>query len=947
MLKPAYLHSLLWAILFSSGLFAQQFGGNPPAVKWRQIRTDTVRVIFPDGLDSTAQRVSSVIHYLAAKRPFSLGASQKRISIVLQNQTVVANGYVGLGPYRSEFFLTPDPNSLGQGSVPWTDQLALHEYRHVQQINNFNHGLSRFMKTIAGEQGYDLAINAAIPNWFYEGDAVYAETALSNQGRGRLPQFMNAYPALWLAEKKYSWMKLRNGSYKDYVPNHYYLGYLLVNYGREKYGADFWTKVTRDASAFKGLFYPFQTAIKKYTGKDYKTFTREAFSYYQQMRPKLNTSGDPDPDGKPVLPLRKDYVTNYYFPYAAGTDSLVYLKSDYRHRPAFILKDRDKEHLIRVRDISIDEQFSYRNGKIVYAAYESDPRWSWKDYSVIRVLDVHTGEQQSLGSKTKYFTPDISANGSLVVVVENTAEGKSSLLLLDLPGAGIRKKIQSPEISLFTDPKFDEDGKLIAAARLTNGMMTLVEADPVSGDIRQLFPASYNVIGFPCVTADEIYFTASTSGNDEIFAFRKTDNKIVKLTDGALGHYYVNAGNGNLTWSAFTAEGYQLKQLPVNQMNPEDPEARVLSRGTLGPLEPGFPVSHDKIPGDLLVKEVPDHKYQVTKYPKSTGLINFHSWRPYYSDPIFTYSIYGENVLNTLQTEVYYLYNQNEKTSAMGVTGTYGALFPWFTAGTEYTFNRVTTVGNRNRQWDQLDTRVGLTIPLSYARGRTFKNFSLGSYYILRNEFNKGFYKDSLGNTSFSYLLHALSWSAQVQRAVQHIYPRLAYSVTVNHRHAITSVTGYQFIGSAAIYVPGLASTHNLVLTGSFQQRDTISQVVFSDRFAYSRGYTGRYFSRMWRLSANYHLPVFYPDWGFGNMVYLQRIRANGFYDFTKVYSRDKTQTRNQRSAGLEIFLDTKWWNQYPLSFGFRVSHLLDPDQFDGKSGTRFELVLPVSILPR
>ena len=103
----------------------------------------------------------------------------------------------------------------------------------------------------------------------------------------------------------------------------------------------------------------------------------------------------------------------------------------------------------------------------------------------------------------------------------------------------------------------------------------------------------------------------------------------------------------------------------------------------------------------------------------------------------------------------------------------------------------------------------------------------------------------------------------------------------------------------------------------------------------------------MWRLSANYHLPLIYPDWGFGNILYLQRIRLNAFYDYSKVYSKDKTQFRDQRSAGGELFVDTKWWNQYPLSFGFRVSYLMDPDQFDGRKGTRFELVLPVNILPR
>jgi hypothetical protein len=82
-------------------------------------------------------------------------------------------------------------------------------------------------------------------------------------------------------------------------------------------------------------------------------------------------------------------------------------------------------------------------------------------------------------------------------------------------------------------------------------------------------------------------------------------------------------------------------------------------------------------------------------------------------------------------------------------------------------------------------------------------------------------------------------------------------------------------------------------------------------------------------------------------MLYLQRIRANGFYDFTKVFSNDKKNTADQRSVGGEIYVDTKWWNQYELTFGFRVSRLLDNDLFTRSKGTVYEFILPVSILPR
>ncbi|HEX3166522.1 MAG TPA: hypothetical protein VHQ93_09655, partial [Chitinophagaceae bacterium] len=136
-------------ILSFSFLNAQEFGGNPPSIIWKQISTDTARIIFPAGMDSAAQRVSSVIHFLAAKNN-SLGTKVNKINLVLQNQSTVANAYVGLGPYRSEFFLTPSFNNFEIGSIPWAEDLASHEYRHVQQFSNFRVGLSKLMYYLAG-----------------------------------------------------------------------------------------------------------------------------------------------------------------------------------------------------------------------------------------------------------------------------------------------------------------------------------------------------------------------------------------------------------------------------------------------------------------------------------------------------------------------------------------------------------------------------------------------------------------------------------------------------------------------------------------------------------------------------------------------------------------------------------------------------------------------------
>ena len=919
---------------------AQQFGGHPPSTKWNQINTDTARIIFQRGLDSQAQRVASVIHHLAANNS-TLGSTVRKIDIVLQNQTTIANGYVGLGPYRSEFFLTPAPNNFDLGTIPWADALALHEYRHVQQFNNFRKGISNLFYYLFGEEGYALASNAAIPDWFFEGDAVYTETVHSRQGRGRIPFFLNQYKALWLEGKDYSWMKLRNGSLKDLVPSHYHLGFLLVNYGYEKYGPDFWQKVTSEAAAYKSLFYPFQNAIKRHAGVTFEQFRKDAFDYYHQNAVANNGSNE-----TAITQPNKKYVTNYMFPYQLGGDSLLYLRSTYRHVPSFYIRSNGTERKLRTKDIAFDEHFSYRNGRIAYAAYETDPRWSWIDYSVIRVVDIATNTQRSVGNKTKYFTPDISDNGDRVVAVNNQPGGKSELHVLNVSDGNILQRFTSSEIAVFTDPKFYNENTVITVVRLNDGRSALAWADINTGVIERLSPPTYNVIGFPSVANGRVYYTAAYFGNDELYSLDVSTKKIYRVSSEPMGRYFVNASSNKLVYSRYTADGYQLFERDLANIPQEEVNPMAIQEMS------GIPVARASSFDNVQLSGTPDRIFAVSKYRKGTGLFNFHSWRPNYDAPLWSFSIYGQNVLNTLQTEIYYLYNEDEETSSVGIGADYGALFPVISVGTEFTFDRRGIANSLLRQWNQLDSRIGLSVPLNFNSGRSFKFLNFGSSYVLRNEFNFGPNKDLFREFNFTYLSHFISYNQQVQRAVQHILPRFGYHFTGQHRHAITELEGYQFAGTGGIYLPGILANHNLYITGGFQQRDTV-RALFSTRVAGARGYEDYYRtivgSRMWRLSANYHLPLLIPDWGFGNILYFQRIRSNLFYDMQRLYTNEKQQWGDLRSTGVEFYADTRWWNQYNLTFGLRVNYLLDRDilgRRDAKS-TWIEFIVPVSIIPR
>src|SRR5215217_5767830 len=217
--------ALLFFVLIFTWSRAQQFSGFRPSAKWKQINTDTARIIFQSSSTLQAQRVATIIHRLAAQPHNALGNGLQKINIVLHKNTTVANGYVSLAPFRSEYYLIPSSNIFELGNLPWNEYLAVHEYRHVQQYNNFNNGLTKVFNFILGQEGRALANGITIPQWFFEGDAVHAETSLTPQGRGRLPLFLSGYNSLWQEGKNYSLPKLLNGSLKNYVPNYYQLGY--------------------------------------------------------------------------------------------------------------------------------------------------------------------------------------------------------------------------------------------------------------------------------------------------------------------------------------------------------------------------------------------------------------------------------------------------------------------------------------------------------------------------------------------------------------------------------------------------------------------------------------------------------------------------------------------------------------------------------------------------
>jgi hypothetical protein len=945
MYKPLFSLILLCSLLMANvyRVSAQEFGGNPPSVKWQQINTPAARVIFPAGLDSVGQRVAGVVQQINNLTKPTIGYKQRQINIVLQNQLITTNGYVGLAPFRSEFYAVPAQNSFSLGSIDIADQLAVHEFRHVQQYNNSDVGLTRFLRILFGEAGQALGYALSVPNWFAEGDAVFNETHLTNQGRGRLPYFFNGYRSLWAAGKNYSWMKLRNGSYRDFVPDWYPLGYMMIAYGRETYGSQIWKNINHDAAAYHTLAYPFQHAVKKSTGVNYVGFRNSALGYFkkQLLTPELEA-------GATQYPKNEHFIGNQEFPVYADGSSIIYRKSSYKERAAFVIKTGNVEKRIRLYDFTVDGYFTYNKNQIIYASRRPDARWGYREFNELKVIDVATGKQRSLTKKTKYFAPAFNQDNSRVVTVNVPPSGRYNLHILNAVTGKVISEVPNPYNVYYTYPKFYNNEQIVAAVRRFDGRMSISLIDIASGNITPLTAEDMSPKAFTVVQKDTVYFTATSGNMDRLFAVSVGNRQLFRLNHDSLrsviGNYQPAITNNKISWVSFSAFGYRLHEVEKSKLAYQPISA-------VQPLSDFNIQSLRKDSATNILATVESLNAPIRKYPKLTKPFNFHSLIPNIDDPEYSFSLLGQNILNTVETELSFTYNRNEGYKQFGFTTTYGALFPYLFTNVNYTLDRRDYGFDQNRNpvevnWNETRLQAGLQLPLLFAGGRNYTrlNFTSSINYSI-NDVKQIAFKNSLPNNT--YLNNSLTFTNQIAKPYQLIYPQLAQNITLTYRNTINSLNARQLLASGTFYFPGLFKTHSLVINMAHQRRDR-NYSIFSNQLSFSRGYTSDNLYRSYKAGANYHFPIAYPDAGFGNLIYLLRLRGNLFYDYTRgndFYRNGSSFKADFRSAGAELYFDTQWFNQSAITFGLRFTRLFDQDVFGGNGPNRFTLILPLSIL--
>src|SRR3989304_6372867 len=140
---------LILSIYFISFSQFYETGQDPSSIKWKQINTEQFQLIYPSDFNQEAQRFANILSSLYQYANGSLNISPAKISVIIHNHSLYANGYVVWAPKRMEIYpLTPQDNFSDDD----LRDLAIHEFQHVIQISSLRNNITKVPSYLFGEQ---------------------------------------------------------------------------------------------------------------------------------------------------------------------------------------------------------------------------------------------------------------------------------------------------------------------------------------------------------------------------------------------------------------------------------------------------------------------------------------------------------------------------------------------------------------------------------------------------------------------------------------------------------------------------------------------------------------------------------------------------------------------------------------------------------------------------
>ncbi|TKC06362.1 TolB-like translocation protein [Pedobacter frigoris] len=875
--------------VISHTAFAQIFGAeqNPLSVKWRQINTSGFKLIYPDELEKEAQRMAATISHIYPYVGSSLNRQKTSIPILLQNRGVIANGFVQLAPKKSEFYTTP-PQQFD--SQDWLNNLAVHELRHVAQFDKLTNGkASPFPEDI-----YFAWFGVSIPLWFFEGDAVTIETALTNSGRGRQPLWVMPYRAALLEGRKFSYSKANFGSNKDITPGYYQLGYLMASNIRKDFGRNIFDSVLTDIRKRPVRLYPFSNSLKKFTGKG----TRQSYLQTSALIKKEWEAQDKNLKTQtyPTLNKAAGYAASYFMPVKLKNEKILVLKDSKSEAAYFVLIDSNKKEQ-RLFGIGPQEQpwFSYAANTIVWDEIRYDPRYRQRSYSVICSYNMSTKKFKKLSSRSRLFSPAISADGKKIVAVKIDLSNKCNLVELDAESGKIINTFANPENLILQTPSYDSNGSLVAYISVSEKGKALRIAGAEDKN-QVLIKESQQQLSRPIYIDQGIAFNAHYNGIDNIYRIDTISKKISALSASKYGAFNPSKIEGaeKILFNNYAASGYEISETDINP-TPSGRNSFVYF---------GAPTQQQENTGNVFLS-VPDSTFTSRPYKTLSHLFNVHSIIPVIEDEYqFGLQLKSNNLLNTFDffagADYHRDLNRFEYSTGFSLKTFYPIIRTTYRNRPRRGFYN-TKAGVLQGDWRENYVQLQASLPLSInARNHNY-NFSVNT----STSYTTRYMPENLPSnfiTSLAFpMQYNFTFTHTVRQAERDIAPKWAQTLRLTYVHQPfdDQLAGRLFAAEGFLYFPGLAKNHSFLTNFNYQTATGIRR--YDQEIATVYGYNNIKATSTLNntLLFNYRFPIAFPDAEIGPLAYIRNLRGTLFCHYENFGT--ETNLSEPKTYGFEL----------------------------------------------
>ena len=629
-----FIKIVIFLLLISPSVSAQFYvtGDDPGRLKWNSIKTESYRVIYPQGCDSLARVYGRKLEKykipVSRTSGYMTGQGDGRLMPVVLHAYNGSNGSVAWAPKRMDMFTIP--SAYDPEPMPWSTMLSVHESRHVTQMQ---FGLMSRMRPgnwFMG-QAWNILTFVLYPGISkMEGDAVIVETAYTPSGRGRTADFLNYFWVSFDNGEFRNWFKWRYDFQKTYSPSYYALGYLTI--GGYRYLYDYPYLISdglHSVSDHPGRLGCLFTTMKKKTGKKWNESFREVCDTMYGIWKKDAEKRAPYIMSEQIT-RQTDKYTDYTDMLPIGSD-LYAVKKGHVNAPVLVKIDSEGREscVMSYPSVASSPKFDRKTERIYWSETTTHERWSLAEYSKIRHIRTDSNVKRTLRDRSLLYNPCYTDD--FIVCIEYHTSGHSSLSILDKTYGNTVDSFAAPDsLQLVESVYLNKTIYVTAISENGYGIYRLDRDSRTWSVILSPYPVMIKDFN---THHDELIFTSDRTGVNELYHLDPSDGKISQKTSTRYGasDFQYSEDNRYLYYSSQTLDGKHIFRTPVNSLLDRSVDFAELYRY---PIAEKLTAQEKQAAIDFGNADAGTEEVRLSKperYRKFPHIFNLHSWFPIYA----------------------------------------------------------------------------------------------------------------------------------------------------------------------------------------------------------------------------------------------------------------------------------------------------------------------------